>query len=653
MKNSLTQINLSGFFRRSQGAKELEAILNILPDATFLIDKETNKIVAGNGRALELTGYSSKTLSGLGLNLIFPKLNQPFLANLNPYHPQTIITPLSKHSGIQINVKLESSLLGENTKWARFSFRKISAQYKKNIEEDLGDQRWHGFQILSKAILSKDLDSSLIQLLQAGQLLTRASFIALFLPSLDKDILILSHSWGKTEFLPKELSISEVNHLRIPVIWSPGDQAISELHRKAITGKLSYIATIPLKENSPQEGIMVLGDQFTQPPQELIPLLKILTEAISTSKTYHNSFNSLQIEISNLSGLSNISQTIKNYLNDGLIFISEDQVIIDINEPAAITLGYSVDEVKNKQLEEILVGEKSVKHLINSLQLETQELQDLGELKLHRRDGHPLLLNIKAIPILSKTHTKVIGLLLSDLSQHEEFRLRNKQLEQQALLGEVMSIFAHEVRNPINNISTGLQVMSSSFDTDDPIQNDLIRLKKDTDRLANLMKSVLSFSKTKEYKFNSVDIEGLVRNLIDRWRLNLASKDIHPHIKCANNITKVKGDRRALEQVLTNIIQNAVNAMNGQGGTLGIRIEPVRDTGLLNMLKLDISDTGPGIPEEIRERIFEPFFTTSKNGTGLGLAITKRIIAAHNGQITVNSFPGGTLFSIILPMVTQ
>lgn len=650
MKNTLSPINISSFFRRSQGAEEIEAILNILPDATFLIDKETYQIVAGNNKALELTGYSLKTFQGLGLNLIFPKLDQTFLANLNPNHSKSILTPLSKHSGIQINVKLESSLLGENAKWARFSFRVSSSNHQKNVEQDLGDQRWHGFQILSKAILSKDIDSSLIQLLQAGQLLTRASFIALYLPSSDTNILILGHSWGKAEFLPKELSISEVNHLRIPVIWSPGDQAISELHRKAIIGKLSYISTIPLKENSPHEGIMVLGDQIAQPPQELIPLLKILTEAISTSKTYHNSINSLRTEIFNLSGVVNIGETIKNLLNDGLIFISEDQVIIDINEPAALTLGYSINEVKNKQLEEILVGEQSIKHLINSLQLETQELQDLGELKLHRRDGHPLLLNIKAIPILSEAQSTVIGLLLSDLSQHEEFRLRSKQLEQQALLGEVMSIFAHEVRNPINNISTGLQVMSSSFDTDDPIQNEIIRLKKDTDRLANLMKSVLSFSKTKEYKINSVDVEVLIQNLIDRWRLNLANKNIRPHIQYSENITKVKGDRRALEQVFTNIIQNAVNAMNGQGGTLGIRIESVKETGLLNMLKIDISDTGPGIPEEIRERIFEPFFTTNKNGTGLGLAITKRIIAAHNGQIKVNSFPGGTVFSIILPM---
>jgi signal transduction histidine kinase len=98
------------------------------------------------------------------------------------------------------------------------------------------------------------------------------------------------------------------------------------------------------------------------------------------------------------------------------------------------------------------------------------------------------------------------------------------------------------------------------------------------------------------------------------------------------------------------VIQNAINAMRDQGGVLGILIEPTTTSSANNMLDINISDTGPGIPEEIKDRIFEPFFTTSKNGTGLGLAITKRIVAAHNGQIHVDSFPGGTVFKITLPI---
>jgi signal transduction histidine kinase len=124
---------------------------------------------------------------------------------------------------------------------------------------------------------------------------------------------------------------------------------------------------------------------------------------------------------------------------------------------------------------------------------------------------------------------------------------------------------------------------------------------------------------------------------------------IENKIICPDEIPQVKGDQRALEQVFTNLIQNAINSMKDSGGTLSVRLTPPEGD---NHLTIDVIDTGLGIPPEIKDHIFEPFFTTSAEGTGLGLAITKRIIVAHNGQIAVvDSFPGGTVFRIQLPVV--
>jgi signal transduction histidine kinase len=314
-----------------------------------------------------------------------------------------------------------------------------------------------------------------------------------------------------------------------------------------------------------------------------------------------------------------------------------------------MALGYSIDEVKGNKIEEIIVGKRPITQILNTISKDEVKLHDLGDFSLHRRDGQPILINLRAIPLFYDGQSEGMAILLSDLSQHEEFRIRTKQLEEQALLGEVMAIFAHEVRNPINNISTGVQLLSSNFAADNPIQEEINRLKIDLDRLTELMKSILSFSKTKEYKIESVNIEIMIRNLMERWRLGMSRNNILPRIQCTPNIPNVKGDKRALEQVFTNIIQNALNAMKNQGGVLGIRIESAKTSGVLKMINVDVSDTGPGIPEDIRDRIFELFFTTNKYGTGLGLAITKRIVSAHNGQIKVESFPGGTVFKIKLP----
>ena len=91
--------------------------------------------------------------------------------------------------------------------------------------------------------------------------------------------------------------------------------------------------------------------------------------------------------------------------------------------------------------------------------------------------------------------------------------------------------------------------------------------------------------------------------------------------------------------------------MEGKEGVLALKARRLLEPSVPTQVEISISDTGPGIPPEIRDRIFEPFFTTKQSGTGLGLAIVKRIVTAHKGAIHVNSMPGGTIFSMILPAV--
>jgi signal transduction histidine kinase len=164
------------------------------------------------------------------------------------------------------------------------------------------------------------------------------------------------------------------------------------------------------------------------------------------------------------------------------------------------------------------------------------------------------------------------------------------------------------------------------------------------------MKSVLDFSRTAEYKLEAVDLEHLIKRLLNRWRPHLARAEVKSHLQFQTGTPAVNGDQRALEQVFTNLISNAVQAMSEDGGTLAIKAYLSKSSRERPRVHITISDSGPGIPEEIKERIFEPFFTTNPEGTGLGLAITQRIIVAHKGSIHLTSFPGGTIFQIQLPV---
>lgn len=125
--------------------------------------------------------------------------------------------------------------------------------------------------------------------------------------------------------------------------------------------------------------------------------------------------------------------------------------------------------------------------------------------------------------------------------------------------------------------------------------------------------------------------------------------DITSNFSAPKERLLVKADPRAIEQVFVNLISNAIEAMDEHGGSLNIKLVPASDQIKPPQCEIIIADTGPGIPDDVVEHVFEPFLTTKSTGTGLGLAITKRIVTAHEGNIYVESVPGGSVFHVLLP----
>jgi signal transduction histidine kinase len=253
-----------------------------------------------------------------------------------------------------------------------------------------------------------------------------------------------------------------------------------------------------------------------------------------------------------------------------------------------------------------------------------------------------------------------ILVMMQDQSEQEQIRMHAQHLEQRAVLGEVTAIFAHEVRNPINNISTGLQLMAYNLPENDPHQETIARLQQDCDRLTELMKGVLSFSRPTEYEMEQIQLDKLVAHWLERLHPRMARINVTHHFQAEANCPAVMGNARALEQVFNNLMTNALQAMSETGGDLAVKVHTARKlvewdsySEHRTYVEVSIADTGPGIPREMQERVFHPFFTTNRNGTGLGLAIAKRILTAHKGNIRLTSFPGGTIFYVELPAVGE
>jgi signal transduction histidine kinase len=193
-----------------------------------------------------------------------------------------------------------------------------------------------------------------------------------------------------------------------------------------------------------------------------------------------------------------------------------------------------------------------------------------------------------------------------------------------------------------------LQVVEDNLEEGDENRKWIENMREECNKLMYLMDSVLSFAKPLEYKMSGVDLDYLINHILERWHPRFIRLNITSYYESELARPVVEGDLRALEQVFTNLISNAANAMSDNGGSLGIKISQPDQIDERNFVLVTVTDSGHGIPDDIKAHLFKPFVTGSTHGTGLGLAITQRIINAHKGKIEVESFTGGTIFKIYL-----
>lgn len=228
-----------------------------------------------------------------------------------------------------------------------------------------------------------------------------------------------------------------------------------------------------------------------------------------------------------------------------------------------------------------------------------------------------------------------------DLEKAQDALIRNEKL---AAIGEVSARLAHEIRNPLATIGGFAKSIQKKYDDRERTIRNANIIVEEVHRLEHILSNVLDFTKSGTPKKTSGDINDLIRKTLSIMEANIFSKGVVVVLDLAEGILDAEFDEPQFKQVLINLMQNAINAMP-EGGALEIRSQE-----LDSRIKIDIRDTGVGIPQQYLENIFEPFFTTRGNGTGLGLSISNRIIQNHGGQLEIVSTEGaGTTVSIVLP----
>lgn len=239
-----------------------------------------------------------------------------------------------------------------------------------------------------------------------------------------------------------------------------------------------------------------------------------------------------------------------------------------------------------------------------------------------------------------------------DQQRRAELEAEVHQQDKLASLGKLVARVAHEVKTPLAIVKTRIQMWERKLRKighKNPVvsQESMNLVLQEIDRLSDLVRRLLVFSKPIIHERKPSDVNNLLQQVVALLQTEIVERNIALKVSFEEHLPRPSIDTKAMEQVFLNILTNALEAIP-DGGSLGIATQSSDDTG---EIVVNIRDSGKGIPEEIRNRIFDPFFTTKEHGSGLGLSISYEIVHAHRGKVSFNE-PGAeqTTCSITLPV---
>lgn len=216
--------------------------------------------------------------------------------------------------------------------------------------------------------------------------------------------------------------------------------------------------------------------------------------------------------------------------------------------------------------------------------------------------------------------------------------------ERLAFTGRIAASIAHEIRNPLSNVSLSVQQLKEAFPQESPWARHVDIITKNTQRINFLITELLNCARPPKLNITPHNIHSTLEGVLDSLKTKIASQGIDVRKEFTRRASVIKIDKEQINRVFSNVMINALEAM-GDGGSLTIATRSGKD-----YFVVQIQDTGGGIPEEDIIRIFDPFFSTKASGVGLGLSTTYGIVASHGGTIGVESkWKEGSLFTISLP----
>ncbi len=358
----------------------------------------------------------------------------------------------------------------------------------------------------------------------------------------------------------------------------------------------------------------------------------------------------------------------------GYCTVNAQGLILQANLTAATLLGVVRSELILQPVSKYISSVDQDVHYLRCRRLMESGEPQSYDIRMAREGASEFWSHIETTAVRDDDSPAAIRLTLIDITEGKRAQADREALEAQLresqkmeAMGTLAGGIAHEFNNLIATILGNLRLASEDVQSDTKASVSLEEIRKATRRAGTLVQSILAFSRREPDVLLPTALAAVVEEAVGLLR-PVVPAGITLAVDCAANLPNVLANPNQLEQVLLNLITNSMQSMRGGPGSIDVRLDTVTlDTKLLDahvalralsaevsgrVVRLTISDDGPGMDSDVLARIFEPFFTTKlvTEGTGLGLSVVHGIVEAHNAVITVTSAPGkGSTFTVYLP----
>jgi two-component system, NtrC family, sensor kinase len=352
--------------------------------------------------------------------------------------------------------------------------------------------------------------------------------------------------------------------------------------------------------------------------------------------------------------LKEFNESIVESVNVGLLAVDENGIVTRCNSTFEEMLELDREKVVGKLVIKLFDENFSVNllQILGKSRWHLQELRHGYKLYLTSSKGKSLIVNVAVAPLrtVSQGQTGAI-IVLENVTSRIKLEESLQQSEKLSSIGLLAAGVAHEVNTPLTGVSSYTQMLLGMIPENDPKHALLLKVQKQTERASNIASNLLNFSRVgNTAEFTEIDINKTLNDTLQLLELQLRKSNVEIEKNYAENLPKIYGNAGKLQQIFTNLILNARDAMF-EGGKIALKTEIKGESVLI-----EVTDDGSGIDPENLSKIFDPFFTTKGvgNGTGLGLAVSYGIVQEHSGTIEADSEIGrGTTFRLEFPIAEK